>query len=63
MSPTEFVIRAKVRGAAALYLRALRNGTQNLQDFIADLEQQIAHRALFDTAARALAAAIYMAGP
>lgn len=63
MSPTEFVIRAKVRGAAALYLRALRNGTQNLQDFIADIEASVAHRALFDTAARALAAAIYQVEP
>lgn len=63
MTPTEFVIRAKVRGAAALYLRALRSGTQNLQDFIADIETSVAHRALFDTAARALAAAIYQAEP
>lgn len=63
MTPTEFVVRAKVRGAAALYLRALRTGKQNLQDFIADLEQQIAHRAMFDTAARALAIAIFQAEP
>lgn len=63
MSPTENLIRAKVRGAAAIYLRALRDGTQNLHDFIADLERGIQTRAMFDTAARALAIAIFQAEP
>lgn len=61
MSATEFVIRAKVRGACALYLIALRSGTQNLQDFIADLENNIRHRSMSSTAARALAIAIFQA--
>lgn len=61
MKPSEFVIRAKVRGAAAIYLIALRNGSQDLQAFTADLEQNIRHRAMFDTAARALAIAIIQA--
>jgi hypothetical protein len=63
MTQTETLIRAKVRGAAAIYLRALRDGTQNPHDFITDLEQGIHIRAMFDTAARALALAIYQAEP
>lgn len=63
MTQTEIIIRAKVRGAAAIYLRALRDGTQNLHDFIVDLEQSIQNRAMFDTAARALAIAIFQAEP
>ena len=61
MKPSEFVVRAKVRGAAAIYLIALRAGSKDLKSFIADLEANIKHRAMFDTAARALAIAIYQA--
>lgn len=56
---SEHVIRAKVKGAAAIYLTALRDGTQDLQAFIVDLENGIKHRAPFDTAARSLAIAIF----
>jgi hypothetical protein len=59
MVQPEIVIRAKVKGAAAIYLSALRDGTQDLQAFVADLENGIKHRAPFDTAARALAIAIF----
>ena len=61
MNQTEFVIRAKVRSAAAIYLCALRDGTQELQALIAGLEDGVKHRAPFDTAARALAIAIFQA--
>jgi hypothetical protein len=61
MKPTEFVICAKVRGAAALYLSALRAGTQDLDAFIAGLEDGVKHRATFDTAARLLAISIFQA--
>lgn len=61
MNQTEFVIRAKVRGAVALYLSALRDGTQDLQALVAGLEDGVRHRAPFDTAARALAIAIFQA--
>lgn len=63
MKSTEFVIHAKVRGAAAIYLCALRDGTQDLQDFIEGLEHGVKHRAPFDTAARALALAVFQAEP
>ncbi|WP_168787842.1 hypothetical protein [Paraburkholderia aromaticivorans] len=59
MVQPEIVIRAKVKGAAAIYLTALRDGTQDLRDFVVDLESGIKHRAPFDTAARALAIAIF----
>ena len=59
MVQPEIVIRAKVKGAAAIYLSALRDGTQDLHAFIADLENGIKHRAHYDTAARALAIAIF----
>ncbi|TAM06401.1 MAG: hypothetical protein EPN70_06030 [Paraburkholderia sp.] len=61
MKPTEFVIHAKVRGAAAIYLSALRDGTQDLHAFITGIEDGVKHRAPFDTAARALALAIFQA--
>ncbi|MFM0385861.1 hypothetical protein [Paraburkholderia dipogonis] len=59
MVQPEIVIRAKVKGAAAIYLTALRDGTHDLQTFVVDLENGIKHRAPFDTAARALAIAIF----
>ena len=59
MVNVEIVIRAKVKGAAAIYLSALRDGTQDLRAFIGDLESGIKHRAPFDTSARALAIAIF----
>ena len=59
MEPTEIVTRAKVNGAAAIYLCALRDGTQDLDAFIAGIEDGVKHRAPFDTAARALALAVF----
>lgn len=61
MESIETVTRAKVNGAASIYLSALCDGTQDLDVFVVGLEDGVKHRAPFDTAARALALAIFKA--
>ncbi|WP_168787503.1 hypothetical protein [Paraburkholderia aromaticivorans] len=58
MARPEIVIRAKVKGAAAIYLNTLRDGTRDPLAFVDGLESGITHCAPFDTATRALAMAV-----